>query len=289
MTAGTYDLTQGGILKKLLLVAVPIMGTQLMQMAYNLTDMFWLGRMPNSVAAVAASGLGGMFLWFGIALMMVGRMGSEIGTSQNLGRGDIATAQGYAEDSSRAALLLGILYGALLLIFAPSCISLLQVKDPVVFNYTADYLRITGLGIPFTYLTAAITGAFNGAGNSRLSFLANSVGLVANMILDPVMIHGLGWGIKGAAIATITAQGIVCMLFILFAKRHPSRPFNTFRIFGRVDWQRTRVILRWSLPVSLESGAFTVLAMVVTGMVSAWYGETAVAVQRVSSQIESMS
>ena len=43
MSSHTYNLTQGGILKKLLMVAVPIMGTQLMQMAYNLTDMFWLG------------------------------------------------------------------------------------------------------------------------------------------------------------------------------------------------------------------------------------------------------
>ena len=68
MTAETFDLTRGGILKKLLLVALPIMGTQLMQMAYNLTDMFWLGRMQNSVSAVAASGLGGMFLWLGMAL-----------------------------------------------------------------------------------------------------------------------------------------------------------------------------------------------------------------------------
>jgi len=59
------DLTQGGILKKLLCVAVPIMGTQLMQMAYNLTDMFWLGRMEDSVMAVAASGLAGMFLFAG--------------------------------------------------------------------------------------------------------------------------------------------------------------------------------------------------------------------------------
>lgn len=151
MSKRKYDLTQGGILRKLLLVAVPIMGTQLMQMAYNLTDMFWLGRLPNSIAAVAASGLGGMFLWFGVAFMMVGRMGAEIGTAQNLGRGDVDTARGYAQDSSRVALILGIVYGAVLIIFAEPLIALLQVKDPVVFHYASDYLRIIGLGIPLTY------------------------------------------------------------------------------------------------------------------------------------------
>ena len=68
MVLNKQDLTQGGILKKMLQVAVPIMGTQLMQMAYNLTDMFWLGRTQQAVVAVAASGLAGMFLWLGMAL-----------------------------------------------------------------------------------------------------------------------------------------------------------------------------------------------------------------------------
>ena len=48
-----YSLTEGGILKKLLLVAVPIMGTHLMQMAYNLTDLFWLGRLGSAAAGAA--------------------------------------------------------------------------------------------------------------------------------------------------------------------------------------------------------------------------------------------
>ncbi|NLJ57026.1 MAG: MATE family efflux transporter [Firmicutes bacterium] len=289
MTTKTFDLTQGGILKKLLLVALPIMGTQLMQMAYNLTDMYWLGRMPDSVSAVAAGGLGGMFLWLGMALMMIGRMGAEIGTSQNLGRGDVDTARGYAQDSTRIALVLGVLYGLVLLTLAGPLVSLLQVRELHVFENTCTYLRIVGLGIPLTYMSAAITGMFNGAGNSRLGFWANAAGLLFNMVLDPLMILNLNWGVKGAAIATVIAQGIVLVLFIVFAKRHPQRPFVLFHILGRIDPKKIEQILRWSLPVALESGAFTALAMVVTGMASAWYGETAVAVQRVGSQIESLS
>lgn len=291
MTAmkNTYDLTRGGILKKLLLVAVPIMGTQLMQMAYNLTDMFWLGRTEQSVMSVAASGLAGMFLWLGMALLMIGRMGSEIGTSQNLGRGNVDAAQGYAQDSTRIALLLGALYGLTLMTLTGPLVSLLQVKDPDVFANTCAYLRIVGAGIPFTYASAAITGAFNGAGNSRLSFWANAVGLLVNMLLDPLMILVWDWGVSGAAVATLIAQATVCALFLWFAKRHSHRPFQHFHILGLMDLVRVRQILRWSLPVAVESGAFTALAMVVTGMISAWYGETALAVQRVGGQIESLS
>jgi len=216
-------------------------------------------------------------------------MGSEIGTSQNLGRKDIASAQGYAQDSVRIALLLGILYGFVLIVFAEPLVSLLQVNDETVFLNTSSYLRIVGLGIPFTYVSAAITGVFNGAGNSRLSFRANAIGLIVNMILDPLMILVWGWNVKGAAVATVIAQITVCSTFVFLVKRHPHRPFEHFRILGSIDPARMRQIMRWSLPVAAESGAFTMLAMVVTGMVSAWYGETAVAVQRVGSQIESLS
>jgi putative MATE family efflux protein len=289
MAKNKHDLTRGGILKKLLQVALPIMGTQLMQMTYNLTDMFWLGRTENSVVAVAASGLAGMYLWLGMSLLMIGRMGSEIGTSQNLGSGDDEIAQGYAQDSVRIALMLGIFYGLVLIVFAKPLVTIFRVNEQNVFNNTCDYLRIVGTGIPLTYVSAAITGAFNGAGNSRLSFVANSLGLVVNIILDPLMIIVWGLNVKGAAIATVIAQATVCSLFIVFAKCHPQRPFKSFHILGRINPARTRQILRWSFPVAAESGAFTALAMVVTSMVSAWYGETAVAVQRVGSQIESLS
>ncbi len=289
MSEQAFDLTQGNILRKLLLVAFPIMGTQLMQMAYNLTDMFWLGRMQNSVTAVAASGLAGMFMWLGMALLMIGRMGSEIGTAQNLGRGDTDTAKEYAQTSVRMALILGAAYGVVLLVFAGPLVSLLQVKEQGVFSNACAYLRIVGFGTALTYVSAAITGSFNGAGNSRLTFWANALGLVVNMILDPLMILGFKWGVRGAAIATVIAQGVVLALFVYFSKRHPQRPFQEFRIFGAISGEKVRQILSWSLPIAVESAAFTALAMVVTGMVSAWHGETAVAVQRVGSQIESLS
>lgn len=289
MSAHSGDLTQGGILKKILLIAVPIMGTQLLQMTYNLTDMFWLGRLPQSVTAVAASGLAGMFLWLGMALLIFGRLGAEIGVSQNLGAGNPAVAQGYAEDAGRTALVFGGIYGLVLLVFTGPLVSLLRVQEEDVFQSACAYLRIAGIGLPFSYLSASITGGFNGAGNSKLGFWANATGLAVNMVLDPLMILVWGWGIEGAAIATVIAQGIVCGLLLYFAKRHPRRPFAHFRLFGRFDPARVRQIMSWGLPVALESGAFTALAMVVTGMISDSYGADAVAVQRVGSQIESLS
>ncbi|MCL2684171.1 MAG: MATE family efflux transporter, partial [Synergistaceae bacterium] len=86
-----YDLTRGGIIDRLLLVALPIIGTQLLMMSYNLVDMFLLGRVGSE--AVAASGIAGMYVWMSEGFLLIGKMGAEIGVSQSLGRRDEAGAK----------------------------------------------------------------------------------------------------------------------------------------------------------------------------------------------------
>ncbi|MCL2810889.1 MAG: MATE family efflux transporter [Clostridia bacterium] len=287
MSRNAYDLTQGGILRKLLLVAVPIMATSFMQMAYNLTDMFWLGRGVSS-EAVAASGSAGMFLWLSMAPMLVGRLGAEIGVSQSLGRKDMAAARGYAQNAIFLAMVLGLAYGLLLMLGSEPLIGVYAIQEASLANSAAAYLAIVGAGIPFQFVSAAITGIFNGSGNSRLSFWANATGLALNMILDPLLILGADWGIVGAAAGTVFCQMVVCALFLIFLKRHKKRPFAAFSLRIKPAWKPTAQILRWSVPVGLESGLFTVLTMVTTRLVAGFGGE-ALAVSRVGSQIESLS
>ena len=163
------------------------------------------------------------------------------------------------------------------------------MREATVYQNATAYLRIVAVGEPMVYLSAAVSGGFNGAGRSGLAFFANAAGLVINMILDPLMITVWGWGVPGAAIATLIAQSIVCLAMVLAAKRHPRRPFSRYRVLGALSLPYVKRIFRWSLPMALESGAFTALAMVVAGMISARFGANAVAVQRVGSQIESLS
>ncbi len=284
------DLTSGGILKKLLLVAIPIMGTSLLQMAYNLTDMFWLGQLRGeaSVAAVAASGSAGMYLWLSMAFLLVGRMGAEIGVSQSIGRRDLPAAQGYAQGAILWAAGLGVLVGILMAALNRPLIVALNIHDPVLVRDGGDYLAIAAIGGPFSFVGAAITGVFNGSGNSKVSFQANMIGLVVNMILDPLMIHVFGWGIHGAAIATVLAQIIVCVLFVVFLRGHAHRPFEQFLFRVRPQMVVLKQIVRWSLPTCVESFFFTLLAMVTSRLVNA-YGGHAMAAQRIGAQIESLS
>jgi len=284
--ADKYNLVEGSIVNKLFFVAGPIIITQVFQMAYNLTDMFWLGRLSSD--AVAASGTAGLFLWLSMAFFMFGRMGAEIGVSQNLGKGDKETARTFALSSIHVAVAFGIIIAAVFMTFNNLFIGFFGIQEAHVASDAGEYLAIVSLGLPFIFTTAAVTGIFNGAGNSRMSMLVNGFGFMLNMVLDPLLIFTAGLGIHGAAVASVIAQSLSAGLAVYVLKRSKNRPFERISLFARPNLNVIKQIFKWVTPVSLESFLFTTLTMMLTPLV-AYYGAGALATVRVGSQIESLT
>ena len=81
------DLLEGSIVRSLTSLALPIMATSLIQMAYNMTDMIWIGRV--SANAVAAVGAAGMYLWLANGLAMIPRLGGQVKVAHELGAQNI--------------------------------------------------------------------------------------------------------------------------------------------------------------------------------------------------------
>ena len=281
-----YILIEGGIINKLFLVALPLIGTQIIQMAYNLTDMFWLGRLSSD--SVASSGTVGLFLWLSMSFMMFGRMGAEIGVSQNIGRGDEESALAFAHNSLVIAVVLGVILTLIYRIGCKPLVGFFRILDAKVEKDAQDYLAIVSFGIPFTFISAAVSGIFNGGGNTRISLLINGVGLVLNMTLDPILIFTAGLGIRGAAFATIFAQMIAACLSLFAVIKSKSRPFEKFKLFITLKKHIIKQIFRWVTPIAIESFLFTFLTMLIAALV-AGFGSKAMAASRVGSQIESLT
>ena len=289
MSAKGIDLTNGSILKKLIAIAAPIMAMQVFQMAYNLIDMFFLGRI--SADAVAAAGSAGMFIWLSVAFFIVGSMGAEIGVSQSVGKGDIPQAKKYAKNAILIALVLGIAVMIITLIFPNQLMRILRIQEAHVIRYAVIYLRIAALSFPFVFLNNAISGIYNGVGNSKLPFYLKSIGLIFNIIITPIFIFTFGWGIIGAAVATSLGQAVSGLLMILALKYPKLTPFEgkfSFRAIFKYDQKVIKQIFRWSLPISIDSALFTSLSMIIAGFV-AYFGAGAIAAQRVGTQIESLT
>ena len=286
ITADKYNLTEGGIVKKLFSIAAPLILTQVLQMIYNLTDMFWLGRYSSS--AVAASGTVGLFLWMSIAFLFFGRMGAEIGVSQNFGKGDKAKALKFAQNAVSLSIMIGIVLAIVVFSATEPLIRMFRIQEAHVERYAMDYLAMVSLSFPMTFLSSAIMGIFNGAGNARTSLVIGGIGFLVNMIMTPILIFNAGMGVSGAGLATIIGHSVAAVLAIILLKKYKSRPFDKFKIRTSLDFPVVKQISRWVTPISVESFFFTALTIMVTFLIVE-FGEGAMAASRVSSQIESLT
>ena len=283
------NLLEGPILPALTRLALPIMGTSLIQMAYNLTDMLWIGRV--SAEAVAAVGAAGMYLWVANGLVSIPRIGGQVKAAHALGAQNIPEAAGLARAAFHMCALLVALCTAAYIAFSGPLIAFFKLNGAQTIADARTYLVIVAVGLVFAFFSQIFTGLFTALGNSVAMFKATVVGLVFNIVLDPVLIFGVGpfprMEVAGAALATVLAQAVVLVMFVLMAARD-QRLFPHLKLFSksrRSDWAD---IARIGLPVAVQNLFFSSLSMIIARLVAGW-GDAAVAVQKVGSQIESIT
>lgn len=283
------NLTEGKIFKKLIILALPIMGTSFIQMAYNLADMLWVGAIGSR--AVTAVGTAGFFTWFASAFITIPQIGAAVGIAQSVGKKDVEETKSYIRHSLQLTVILALLYGVSIFIFRRQFIGFFNLKSEDIINNASSFLGIISLGMVFFFLSPVLTAIFNGHGDSRTPFIISTIGLVINIVLDPFLILGIGpfprLEVSGAAIATIFAQLFTATTYILVIMKRTNY-FKGIHFLQKPDWKHMSKIVRVGLPVSLQSGAFTLIAMIIARILSNW-GPTPIAVQSVGSQIESIS
>ena len=285
------NLTKGPILKTLTKLAIPIMASSFLGTLYNITDMAWIGLLGSK--AVAGVGVGGMFTWFSQGLAAMARMGGQVQVAQCIGRGERDRAHGFAQAAVQLATLMGMAYAVISLVFTRQMVAFFQLTDPEAQTAALSYTKIACGLIVFSFLTLTMTGLYTAQGDSKTPFLANLIGLVTNMILDPVLILGPGpfpkLGVVGAAIATVTAQAIVTMMMILgVIIQKKENVLKGIRLTAKIPKEYLGGLCRIGIPTAIQGMAYCAISMVLTRMVSA-YGAEAVATQRVGGQIESIS
>ena len=283
------DLTKGPILPSLAGLALPIMATSLIQMAYNLIDMLWIGRIGS--AAVAAIGAAGMYMWLSNGLATLAKMGGQVKVAHALGGKREEEAAEYAQSALQLSLIFGIGFGLISVVAATPMISFFKLNSAAVIADAEIYLQITCGGVVFSFLNQVFTGVLTAMGNSRVTFVATTIGLVFNIVLDPMLIFGLGplpaMGVVGAALATVFSQVIVTVIFVVVAyKDHVV--FRKIHLLTSFHKGSMAQIIRIGFPIGVQSMFFTAISMIIARMV-AGFGDAAVAVQKVGSQIESIS
>jgi putative MATE family efflux protein len=222
-TSTRSPLLSGSLLRALGMLTVPMLLSGALQEVQSLIDLFWVGRLgPHAVAAVSMSGIV-MFLLSPVAMgLMVGTVAL---VSRQVGARQPAEAGHAAAQSILLGAVLGVLVSVLGWFLTPTLFPLLgvratdavqhQVNPAEVVREGIGFLRIIMAGQWVLFILLACYAALQASGNARTPMLCSLIASVANLILDPLLIYGLGpfprLGVPGAALATVISQGIALL------------------------------------------------------------------------------
>ena len=283
------DFTSGSISRQLTKLAVPLMATSFIQMAYNLIDLAWVGRLGSE--SVAAVGSMGMLMWMITAMAVFSKISAEVAIGQSIGIKRFDKAAIYASHTTTIAIILGILFFAIFLAQPHLFVSFFKLSPSISLEAT-NYLRIISFSIPIVFLIRNFSGIYVGSGRSDIPFYYNAAGLILNIIIDPLLIFGLGpipaLGSSGAALATTLSQLVVLILFIWHLKKREG-VFGYFPFFTSLKLSYTKIIFKLGFPVAAMNVFFSLINMSLVRIASIHGGHLGVTSQTTGGQIEGLT
>ena len=282
---GTNDLTQGPIMSTLMKLTIPIIATNFISTTYGLVDMIWVGGLGSG--PVAAIGTASFFINLAIALSTMITIGTGIKVSHCMGAGQGEQAKSYVKNGYIMSIVLGLLYMVFIILTQDQIIGFFDLGSEKVEQMAKQFLLISIVGTLFSILNTLYATILNAMGNSKQPFYIFSMGLILNIILDPFLIYGVGsfegLGVAGAAIATLTANVLVTLLFVNKTKN--------LEIFSKQSVWNSRLmkeVIRLGVPITIQRVTFTIISIIIAKIIVRW-GADAIAVQKVGIQIKSIS
>lgn len=278
--------------RALLRLALPVLGSNILRVAYQWVDALWVR--PLGVEATAAVTTSIFVMWFVYALNDVVAIGATAYVSQLLGAGQRRRAGVAAYKGLRASGLLGLL-GTAAGLFAAPWVFGLMTPDPAMAATGASYLAVVLAAAPLPMMALTGESIMRAAGNTRTPLLIDLCAVGLNAVLDPFLIYGWGpfprLGVAGAAWATVIAQAVYVGCYLLLAARgHPALPLARREepaAAGGPPPVRIAGMARVGIPAALIGMLFSVVYVAFTRS-AAQFGAAAMAIVGIANRIEAI-
>ena len=290
------DITEGRLTRALLVLAAPLLVQNLVQVAQQVIDLFWLGRLSGD--AVAAVGL--VFPVYALVLALAifaPFVGTQVLVSQRVGGDQRGRARQTLFTGLTLALALGVVVGAVVYVGARPLVDLLTATRPravagAVPSLAAGYLGVIALGLPLLALSDTTEAGFIGWGDSRASLYMNTIAVVVNAVLDPFLIFGLAGaprlGIRGAALATVVGYG-VAFLFGMALVAAGRNDGMLAKAAATVDVAEYRELLDIGLPTAGQQVTRHIVRVVIVVVVFTAGGPAGLAAYIVGARVASIA
>lgn len=198
--------------KAVLTNVIPSIISMLMVLVYNLADTFFIGQTKEPLMVAAVSVATPAFLLF-MAIGMLFGIGGTSMISRMLGEGKKEVAKNTSSFCFWTGLAIGVISMILILLFCEPVCRLIGASDDTI-GYAVQYLSILAFGIPFLIVSNAFSNIIRSEGQANKAMMGMIVGNLINIVLDPIMILGLGWNVAGAAIATVLGNVFSTILYL---------------------------------------------------------------------------
>ena len=260
----SLNMTRGRPLPLLFSFALPLMFGNIFQQLYTVVDTAIVGR-GVGMNALAALGTVDWLNWMLLGLATGLTQGFSVRLSQKYGEGDLPALSRIMGRSALLSALIALLCVVLSQLGVPLFLHLLRVPQELRAMATL-YIRILFAGFPAMMFFNYTSSMLRAVGDSRTPLLAMMTAALTNIALDALAVFVLGWGIAGAAAATVFAQclsGVICALRIA---RTPALRFTREDV--RLDRTLSLSLLRLGLPVALKNVIISIGGMILQSIVN---------------------
>lgn len=216
MASQVNDFSQGSVPKNILRMAGPMTLAQLVSILYNLVDRMYIGHIDGA-GTLALTGLGLCLpvISVVIAFARLSGMGGGPLCSIERGKGNLEEAEKIMGNSFTLLLIFAAALTVLGEIFLEPLLYAFGASGSTI-GYAVDYGRIYLAGNLFVLISLGMNSFINAQGFARTGMMTTLLGAVANILLDPLFIFVLGWGVRGAAIATVISQALSALWVLKF-------------------------------------------------------------------------
>lgn len=270
--------------RSLFFFALPMIIGNLFQQFYNMADSIIVGKLVGE-DALAAVGASYSFTTVFIMIAIGGGIGASVLTSQYLGAGKHKEMKSSVYTFLITFAVFSILLALLGFWINPTVLRLLKTPENIM-NDAVLYLQIYFVGMPFLFMYNILSANFNALGKSKIPLYLLIFSSILNIIMDLWMVGGLGLGVKGAAIATVIAQGIAAVISFVILMRL----LSTYKVEGRVDKFRSDMFVtgvKIAIP-SIVQQSIVSIGMLLTQSAVNQFGSSALAGYSAGTRLESI-
>lgn len=278
MNTNKYLFEEAPVSRAVMTMAIPTMISMLVVVIYNMADTFFIGQTGDPMQVAAVSLATPVFMVF-MALGNLFGIGGSSAISRALGEKKQERARHISSFCCYASLGLGIFMALLFLVGMDLILAMIGASANTA-HFAREYLTYIAFGGPFIMFGTAFGNILRGEGAAKESMMGNMIGTVTNIVLDPVMILVFGWGVAGAAIATVIGNVAASLFYVVYFLRKKSSlsiRLKDFRMGDRIATSVASIGIPASLNNILMSCANIVLNLMLGG-----YGDTPVAAMGVA-------